>query len=164
MGLRTRCSVLSVSSSPLIFSQCKANFTIGLFYAGYGALLTPAFGVVQAYGSDTAQYNNAVGFFMILWTVFVFTFLVASIPSNVAYILVFLFVDLGFLLVAASYFAMADGHAASSVALKKSGGVFCFLAGLTGWYIVFHLLLQDSLLNIPLGDTSRYFGKKKKGE
>lgn len=101
---------------------------------------------------------------MILWTVFVFTFLVASIPSNVAYILVFLFVDLGFLLVAASYFAMADGHAASSVALKKSGGVFCFLAGLTGWYIVFHLLLQDSLLDIPLGDTSRYFGKKKKGE
>ncbi|KAJ5180741.1 hypothetical protein N7492_003951 [Penicillium capsulatum] len=96
----------------------------GLFYAGYGALLTPAFGVVQAYGNDTAQYNNAVGFFMILWTVFVFTFLVASIPSNIAYILVFLFVDLGFLLVAASYFALADGHAASGLALKKAGGCF----------------------------------------
>lgn len=139
---------------------------IGLFYAGYGAILTPAFGVAQAYGgSDTVQYNNAVGFFMILWTVFVFTFLIASLPTNVAYILVFLFVDLGFLTVAASYFAAADGHVASSTALKKSGGVFCFLAGLVGWYIVFHLLLQDSLLNIPLGDTSRLFGKKKgKGE
>lgn len=101
---------------------------------------------------------------MILWTVFVFTFLIASIPSNVAYILVFLFVDLGFLLVASSYFALADGHAASGVALKKAGGVFCFLAGLVGWYIVFHLLLQDSLLDLPLGDTSRFFGKKKKVE
>ncbi|KAK5788635.1 hypothetical protein VI817_009593 [Penicillium citrinum] len=133
----------------------------GLFYAGYGALLTPAFGVVESYGGQTAEYNNAVGFFMILWTVFVFTFLVASLPSNIAYILVFLFVDLGFLTVAASYFAAADGHQASSIALKKSGGVFCFLAGLVGWYIVFHLLLQDSLLDIPLGDTSLFFGKKK---
>lgn len=98
---------------------------------------------------------------MILWTVFVFTFLIASLPSNIAYILVFLFVDLGFLTVAASYFAAADGHPASSAALKKSGGVFCFLAGLVGWYIVFHLLPQESLLDLPLGDTSRFFGKKK---
>ncbi|KAJ5935653.1 hypothetical protein N7466_005200 [Penicillium verhagenii] len=134
----------------------------GLFYAGYGALLTPAFGVAAAYGgTSTAEYNNAVGFFMILWTVFVFTFLIASLASNIAYILVFLFVDLGFLFVAASYFAVADGHAASAVALQKTGGVFCFLAGLIGWYIVFHLLLQDSILDLPLGDTSRYFGKKK---
>ncbi|KAL4748894.1 hypothetical protein BDW72DRAFT_143822 [Aspergillus terricola var. indicus] len=134
----------------------------GLFYAGYGALLTPAFGVAQAYGgTDTAEYNNAVGFFMILWTVFVFTFLVASLPSNIAYILVFLFVDLGFLTVAASYFAKADGHAASAVALQKAGGAFCFVAGLIGWYIVFHLLLLDSLLDLPLGDTSRFFGKRK---
>ncbi|CAG7924986.1 unnamed protein product [Penicillium olsonii] len=137
----------------------------GLFYAGYGAILTPAFGVAQTYGgASTPEYNNAVGFFMILWTVFVFTFLIASIPSNVAYILVFLFVDLGFLTVAASYFALADGNAASAVALKKSGGVFCFLAGLIGWYIVFHLLLKESLVDLPLGDTSRIFGKKKRTE
>lgn len=90
-----------------------------------------------------------------------FTFLIASLPSNVAYILVFLFVDLGFLTVAGSYFAMADGNAAASVALKKSGGVFCFLAGLIGWYIVFHLMLLESLVDLPLGDTSRLFGKKK---
>ena len=136
---------------------------LGLFYAGYGALLTPAFGVAQAYGgTSNPKYNNAVGFFMILWTVFVLTFLVASIPSNIAYILVFLFVDLGFLTVAASYFALADGHDASALALKKSGGVFCFLAGLVGWYIVFHLLLKDSLVELPLGDTSRFFPKTRK--
>lgn len=135
----------------------------GLFYAGYGALLTPAFGVAQAYGGDdTAQYDNAVGFFMILWTIFVFTFLIASLPSNIAYILVFFFVDLGFLFVAASYFALADGKTSISTALKKAGGAFCFVAGLVGWYIVFHLLLKDSLVDLPLGDTSRYFGKKKR--
>ncbi|OJI80788.1 hypothetical protein ASPTUDRAFT_58174 [Aspergillus tubingensis CBS 134.48] len=111
----------------------------GLFYAGYGAILTPAFGVAQAYGSDTAQYNNALGFFMILWTVFVFTFLIASLPINLANIAVFFFVDLGFLTVAASYFADADGHADSARALRKTGGASCFVAG-----------MRDNDISLPL--------------
>ena len=37
----------------------------GLFYAGYGAILTPAFGVGAAYGDNVKEYNNALGFFMI---------------------------------------------------------------------------------------------------
>ncbi|RAK88235.1 thermophilic desulfurizing enzyme family protein [Aspergillus costaricaensis CBS 115574] len=111
----------------------------GLFYAGYGAILTPAFGVAQAYGSDTTQYNNALGFFMILWTVFVFTFLIASLPINLANIAVFFFVDLGFLTVAASYFADADGHADSARALRKTGGASCFVAG-----------MRDNDISLPL--------------
>ena len=125
----------------------------GLFYAGYAAILTPAFGIVAAYGDDKVQLNNALGFFMIreslrckltmilhptnglfiVWTVFVLTFLVASLPTNLVYIGIFFTVDLGFLLVAASYFADADGAPKSAVALKKAGGGFCFVAGLIGW-------------------------------
>jgi uncharacterized protein len=63
----------------------------------------------------------------------VFTFLVASLPTNVVYIAIFLLVDVGFLTVAASYFAEADGNHTASIGLKKTGGVFCFLAGLVGW-------------------------------
>ncbi|KAL1877680.1 hypothetical protein Plec18167_004646 [Paecilomyces lecythidis] len=37
----------------------------GLFYGGYGAIITPAFGVEASFGGDTAQYYNASGFFMI---------------------------------------------------------------------------------------------------
>lgn len=36
-----------------------------MFYAGYGAILTPAFGVVEAYGDNTTELNNVLGFFMI---------------------------------------------------------------------------------------------------
>lgn len=68
-----------------------------------------------------------------VWTVFVLTFLIASLPTNLVYIIIFFTVELGFLLVAASYFAVADGNVLASVALKKGGGAFCFLAGLTGW-------------------------------
>ncbi|KAF2001530.1 hypothetical protein P154DRAFT_489895 [Amniculicola lignicola CBS 123094] len=136
----------------------------GLFYAGYAAILTPAFGIIDAYGDDMVQLNNALGFFMILWTVFVLTFLIASLPTNLVYILIFFTVDIAFLLVAASYFAAADGHASSAIGLKKAGGVFCFIAGLIGWYLTFAILLKDSIVEFPLGDTSRYFAKTRKTE
>lgn len=42
---------------------CLSAF--GLFYAGFGAIVTPLFGVTAAYGSDTAEYNNALGFFVL---------------------------------------------------------------------------------------------------
>ncbi|KPM44573.1 hypothetical protein AK830_g2013 [Neonectria ditissima] len=104
-----------------------------LFYAGYAAILTPLFGVEAAYGGDAVQFNNALGFFVLIWTIFVLTFLIASLPTNVVYILIFTFVDLGFLLVSASYFALADGNSGTAIGLKKAGGAFCFLAGLVGW-------------------------------
>ena len=69
----------------------------------------------------------------LVWTVFALVFLIASLPTNLVYIIIFFTVELGFLLVAASYFAVADGHTSASVSLKKGGGAFCFLAGLTGW-------------------------------
>jgi uncharacterized protein len=37
----------------------------GLFYAGFGAIITPSFGVEDAYGGDTAQYNNALGIWVL---------------------------------------------------------------------------------------------------
>lgn len=118
---------------------------------------------------------------VIVWTIFVFTFLVASINSNIVFILIYLFVDLGFLLIAASYFAKADAHINAATGLQKAGGASCFVAGLLGWcvlrrttctdfvnltadavnrYLTFHLLLKEELLELPLGDTSKYFKKR----
>jgi hypothetical protein len=37
----------------------------GLFYAGYGALLMPFFGVLESYGGDTPEHHNAFGFFLL---------------------------------------------------------------------------------------------------
>lgn len=134
----------------------------GLFHAGYGAIFKPAFGVLEFYNDDMAQYSNALGFFMILRRSSVFTFLVDSLPSNLACIAVFFLVDMGFLMVAASYFAKADEYHASFVALKKAEGGFCFVAVV--WYIVFRLLLKVVLVELPLADTSRSSGKRVKKE
>ena len=37
----------------------------GFFYGGFGAIVTPLFGVTAAYGPDTGEYNNALGFFVL---------------------------------------------------------------------------------------------------
>ena len=37
----------------------------GLFYAGFGAIITPAFGVKASYGEDIVGYNNALGFWVL---------------------------------------------------------------------------------------------------
>lgn len=38
----------------------------GLFYFGFGVIITPLFGVAEAYGgTDSPEYNNAVGFFVL---------------------------------------------------------------------------------------------------
>lgn len=74
--------------------------------------------------------------------------------------------QLAFTLVAASYFATADGNLDAGIALKKSGGVFAFLSGLLGYYTVGNLMCQQSLgFSFPMGDTSHYFRRKEaKGE
>ncbi|KAK7726735.1 hypothetical protein SLS57_003296 [Botryosphaeria dothidea] len=123
----------------------------GLFYGGFGAIITPSFGVTDSYGSDTAEYNNALGFFMI--------------NRNLVYIGIFATVELAFLLVAASYFAAADGNADASVGLKKAGGVFAFLSGLLGYYTLGHLMCQEALFfSFPMGSTERFFKKKELNE
>ncbi|PVH78508.1 hypothetical protein DL98DRAFT_573101 [Cadophora sp. DSE1049] len=38
----------------------------GFFYGGFGAIITPYFGVAESYGTNTAEYNNALGFFVLM--------------------------------------------------------------------------------------------------
>ncbi|KAL8663530.1 MAG: hypothetical protein Q9168_008081, partial [Polycauliona sp. 1 TL-2023] len=116
----------------------------GLFYGGFGAIITPFFGVAASYGTDTAQYNNALGFFVLMWAVWNLFFLLGSLPLNLVYIGIFATVEMAFLLVAASYFATADGHMDAATALKKSGGAFAFVSGMLGYYTVGNLMGQEA--------------------
>ncbi|TVY59718.1 Acetate transporter protein patA [Lachnellula suecica] len=135
----------------------------GFFYAGFGAILTPLFGVTAAYPTDSVEYNNALGFWVLMWAVLNIFFTLGSMAINLVYFGIFFFVELAFALIAASYFAAADGKTAAADALKKSGGVFAFLAGLLGYYTVAHLMCQTSLFySFPMGDTSRFFVKKRR--
>ncbi|KAF4472083.1 gpr1 family protein [Fusarium albosuccineum] len=134
-----------------------------LFYGGYGATLIPSWGIIDAYGgSSTPQYNNALGFFVLIWAVCNLFFLIASIQLNLVYICIFISIELCLVFDASSYFALADGKAAASTALMKAGGVFGFIAGLLGFYCVAYYLCQDVLpFGVPMGDTSAWFQARR---
>ncbi|PON20367.1 hypothetical protein TGAM01_v210746 [Trichoderma gamsii] len=135
----------------------------GLFYGGYGAIMIPSLGIVDAFGGYTPEYYNSMGFFVLIWAVLNIFFLVASVAFNIVYICIFITIELCFTLEASSYFTRADGNARLSAALMKAAGVFGFLAGLLGFYATAHYLCQDVLpFNIPMGDTSRVVKRWKK--
>jgi succinate-acetate transporter protein len=140
----------------------KSNIHVGFFYGGYGAIITPFFGVSEVFGTHTAEYNNALGFFVLIWTVFNTFFFISSLSINLVYALLYGFVELSFALIAASYFATADGNMEAALAVKKAAGAFAFLAGMCGWYTVGNLMCKTSLFfDFPMGDTSRFFARKR---
>lgn len=85
--------------------------------------------------------------------------------SNLVYIGIFATVELAFGLVAAGYFAAADGKQDTSIALKKAGGAFAFVSGLLGYYTLGHLMCQEALFfSFPMGSTERFFKKRSLNE
>ncbi|KAF2769045.1 hypothetical protein EJ03DRAFT_327807, partial [Teratosphaeria nubilosa] len=138
----------------------------GLFYLGFGFVVTPTFGVAQAYGGvESVEYNNAVGFFVLMWAVFNICFLIGSLPLNLVYIGIFFTVQLAFTLVAAAYFLTADGKMEQAKAVKVAGGAFAFASGMLGYYTVGNLMCQEALrFSFPMGDTSRFFRKRVSGK
>ncbi|KAJ6092445.1 hypothetical protein N7467_004414 [Penicillium canescens] len=127
-----------------------------LFYGGYGVILIPSLGIADAYGGYTAEYHNALGFFVLIWAVFNLFFLLASCALNIVYIILFLGLELCLILDAASSFALGDGLVETSANLITAAGAFGFIASLAGYYSVLQSLCEDSLpFSVPMGDTSR---------
>lgn len=98
-----------------------------------------------------------------VWAVWNLFFLLGSLPLNLVYIAIFFTVQGAFTLVAAAYFAAADGHASLASALNTAGGAFAFASGMFGYYTVANLMCQEALnFSFPMGDTSRFFRRKQK--
>ena len=97
-----------------------------------------------------------------MWAVFNFFFLIGSAPLNVVYFLIFFTVQLAFTLVAAAYFLAADGLVETSRNVNIAAGAFAFASGMLGYYTLANLMCQEALgWSFPMGDTSRFFKKKK---
>ncbi|KAJ5753796.1 GPR1/FUN34/yaaH [Penicillium nucicola] len=135
----------------------------GLFNLAFGAINAPAFGVADAFKDDPAALNNAVGYFLLVWGIFVLFFTIAAMPMNFVYTAMLGTSQITYTVLAASYFSMADDRVSTGVALKKAAGAFGFVSGLFAWYTVGHLMCQDALLfSFPLGDTSSLYARLRR--
>ncbi|KAM5355041.1 hypothetical protein ACJ41O_001687 [Fusarium nematophilum] len=132
------------------------------FYGGYGVILCPSLGVLESYGGPTAEYHNAIGFFVLIWAVLDIFFMIGSLPINLVSFGIFTTIFLCFTFDAASNFALADGKKEIAKSLMTTAGAFGFISGLLGYYSCAASMCQDALpFNLPVGDTSRFFKKGK---
>ncbi|KAG7114752.1 Acetate transporter protein patA like [Verticillium longisporum] len=136
--------------------------SFGLYYAGYGVLLMPGMGIIDAYGGYTAEYYNAFGLYLLVWCILNSFFLLASLAINVPNIIIFAGLEFSYLFNCAAHFAMADGNTAASAALTRAAGAFGAVAAASGFYMVGYELCRDVFpFELPVGDTSRFFGRRK---
>jgi uncharacterized protein len=89
----------------------------GGFWLSYAVIQIPGFNVVAAYGGDAEELRAAIAFYLFGWFIFTFLMLLAVLRHSVAFIFLFVTLDMAFLMLALSEYFHNTG-------LQKAGGVF----------------------------------------
>jgi len=122
----------------------------GGFWFSFGTLYIPQFGVVDAYGTDTAGLDNALGIYLSAWGIVTLIFLIACLRSSIALISLFFFLDVTFWLLDAGFYSGVEN-------VTKAGGAYGILtAAIAGYTALAGLLTKDtSYFLLPVGDQSK---------
>ena len=129
-----------------------------------GSTLTPAFnayGAVSAdnniaHGLTSGDFHASFGFFLLFMGLLSLVYLICALRTNVIFVAIFLGLFLTFVLLAASYWHLADGHPVASAQLQVASGAFGFMACMAGWWIFLAQMLAsvDFPYPLPVGDIS----------
>ncbi|KAF2209748.1 hypothetical protein CERZMDRAFT_100154 [Cercospora zeae-maydis SCOH1-5] len=127
----------------------------GGFWISFGILLTPSFGIVESYqtqttGGGTNTFHDAFALYLWAWFIFTTLCLLATTRSNLAFFFLFFVLDLAFLCL-----ALGEQYALSSAAdgLHKAGGVFGVLAAFAAWWNMFAGMAnrENFWFEVPVG-------------
>ncbi|CEN61326.1 Putative GPR/FUN34 family protein [Aspergillus calidoustus] len=108
----------------------------GGFWIAFAIVLTPGGFSIEANlieTGGTAMFYNSFGLFLMGWFIFTTILLFCTLRSTVAFFLLFLFLDLAFLLLGVGYI-QRDSHGAPNPPVIKAGGFFGLLAAFAAWY------------------------------
>lgn len=101
----------------------------GGFWLSYGAIYIDFFGIIKAY-DDPVELENAVGFYLLGWTIFTFFITLMTMKSTVTFFGTFLTLTMSFLL-------LTLGNLAKSKGCTRAGGVFGLICGFLSWYCAY---------------------------
>ncbi|KAL2163634.1 hypothetical protein VTH06DRAFT_5692 [Thermothelomyces fergusii] len=122
----------------------------GGFWIAYGILLTPHWNILGAGGpyvepgSSDRTVNSAVGFFLTGWFIFTTILLLCTLRSTVMFFLLFFTLDLAFLMLACSEYALNNHADTAAEKLTQAGGGFGILAAFLAWYNAFAGIADSS--------------------
>jgi len=149
--------------------------TFGGFWLSYAIINTPTMEIAASFapaslnstngvtatmaGLQSPSFNVGLGMYFLVWGIMCFIYFVASLRTNVPFVLVFLSLVFAFEMIAAGYFHSAQGNAAAAAMDFKVAGGFAFVTALAGFWIDFSLILASVgfPFTIPLIDLSSRF-------
>lgn len=85
-------------------------------------------------------------------------YLVCSLRTNIAFVIIFFTLVLAFGLLTGTYFYNAQGKTALAGRLLVAAGACAFVTCVSGWWIFLGLMLAavDFPIQLPVGDLSRF--------
>lgn len=102
--------------------------SFGAFWLSFAALLIPGFGI--GFGTKTGPSGNALGYYLIGWTIFTGIMMLGSFRTNGSTAAVFVLLFITFLLLALGAF----NGAAAGTGLTQLGGWFGIATAIVAWY------------------------------
>lgn len=102
----------------------------GPFWFGFGCIYVPAFGIADAYADAPEQLSNAVGFYLVGWSIFTFMLLTLTLKTTLAFFGLFFTLDLTFIILAAANFT-------GNAKCVQAGGIMAIISASCGWYCAF---------------------------
>lgn len=116
----------------------------GAFWLSYATILLPGSGILAAF-TDVTELQSALGIYLITWFMVTFFLLIGATRKSVALVVLFAFLDLTFLVLAAAEFT-------ASVPVTKAGGALGVMTAFIAYYIgLSDLLGADGSLTLPVG-------------
>lgn len=138
--------------------------SFGAFWLSYAATLTPFYNASIAYDPSNPDasamdptFANTFAFFHLYMGLLCLIYLCCALRTNICFFLIFLSLVPAFGLLAASYWKLAEGRAATALHCQHAAGGFVFAVCLLGWYLLFAQLMAsvDFPINFPVGDLSK---------
>ncbi len=99
------------------------------FWMSYAAISIPWFHVADAYTSD-AELDQAIGLYLLGWTIFTYGLCLVTIKSTVMFFGLFFMLGNTFLLLAIGSFMQSTG-------VTKAGGVVGVITAFIAWYVAY---------------------------
>ncbi|KAJ8515915.1 hypothetical protein ONZ45_g6730 [Pleurotus djamor] len=118
----------------------------GAFWMSYATIQIPSSGIIAAY-STPDELHQALAIYLTAWTLITFYFFIAALRKSIAFITLFGFLTLTFLLLAAGDYSGVSG-------LGRAAGVTGVVTAFVAWYIgVAELLASEKkrIGDMPLG-------------
>ncbi|CAI2170571.1 7752_t:CDS:2 [Funneliformis geosporum] len=122
----------------------------GGFWASFGVIYIPAFGILDAYKDNDRELNNALAVYCLAWLIFTFIFTLACIRTNLGVLSAFICLTM-------TFGALTLYHFTITSFFVKLAGVLGIMTSSIVWYCMAATLLTPDLspISLPLGDLSR---------